>query len=157
VTSLTLATLLQASILSTGADTYAAAYRTSSETGKPLVVMIGTEWCGPCQRMKRTILPCVWRRGLRKKVCFATVNPDHDRALAEDLTDGGPIPQLLMFRMTRKGWMRRKLVGARSIDDVERFINRGLALDAATNGVPAERQSSPPSEEKTKVRPVGRD
>ncbi len=127
--SLTLATLVQVSIFAANADTYAAAHHMATETGKPMVVMIGTEWCKPYQKMERTVLPQLRKHGLLKKVAFAVVNPDRERALVKKLTGGGPIPQLLMFRKTPKGWKRRKLVGGQSIHTVEKFINQGIALD----------------------------
>ena len=90
------------------ADSYAAARRTTVETGKPMVVMVSTDWCPPCQVMKKTILPRVRKRGLLRKVAFAMVNPDQDSELAEKITGGGPIPQLVMFRKTADGWMRQE-------------------------------------------------
>ena len=94
-----------------------------------MVVMVSTDWCPPCQVMKKTILPRVRERGLLRKVAFAVVNPDRDGDLAEKLTGGGPIPQLVMFRKTADGWMRRKLVGGQSVETVEQFIKEGLSQD----------------------------
>ena len=112
-------------------DTYAEAHRVTEETGKPMVVMVGTDWCSPCQMMKKTILPRVREHGLLRRVAFAVVNPDRDGELADQITGGGPIPQLVMFRKTAKGWVRKKLVGGQSVETVEEFINEGLASDAA--------------------------
>lgn len=112
-----------------GAETYAEAHRSTVETGKPLVIMVGTDWCQPCQTMKRTVLPQLRKRGFFQKIAFALVNPDRDGKLVEELTGGGPVPQLVMFRKTSKGWMRRKLVGGQSEEAVERFIKEGLAAD----------------------------
>jgi thioredoxin-like negative regulator of GroEL len=138
MTSMLLATIVQTAILATAADatpapadTYAEAHRRTTETGKPMVVMVSTDWCAPCQTMKKSVLPRIREHGLLRKVAFAVVNPDHDRELAERLTGGGPIPQLVMFRRTADGWMRRKLVGGQSVETVEEFIKDGLALDAA--------------------------
>ena len=96
-----------------------------------MVVMVSTDWCPPCQMMKKTVMPRVRERGLLRKVAFAMVNPDRDGELAEQLTGGGPIPQLVMFRRTRDGWIRRKLIGGQSVETVEEFISEGLAQDAA--------------------------
>ncbi|MFW5692962.1 MAG: hypothetical protein ACOCWL_01980, partial [Thermoguttaceae bacterium] len=51
--------------------------------------------------------------------------------LAKRLTGGGPVPQLVMFRKTEQGWVRRKLIGRQSVEVVERFIEQGIALDEA--------------------------
>jgi thiol-disulfide isomerase/thioredoxin len=112
-------------------ETYLAARQDTIKTGKPMVIMVSTDWCPPCQVMKKTILPRVREHGLLRKVAFARVNPDEDAELAEKITGGGPIPQLIMFRKTSKGWVRKVLIGGQSVETVEEFINDGLALDKA--------------------------
>jgi thiol-disulfide isomerase/thioredoxin len=112
------------------AETYTAAHRITLKTGKPLVVMVGADWCGPCQAMRRTILPRVRKDGFFRKVAFAHVNVDRDKKLADELTGGGVVPQLVMYRKTKDGWMRRKLIGGHSVEEVEQFIDEGLAMDA---------------------------
>ena len=112
-------------------ETYAAAYKVIAETGRPMVVMVGTEWCPPCQAMKRHILPELRKRRCFGKIVFARVNADDEAALAKRLTGGGPVPQLIMFRKTENGWARRKLIGKQSVETVEQFVEQGLALDAA--------------------------
>jgi thioredoxin-like negative regulator of GroEL len=146
VTTMLCTTIMQAALLLTGADpdaqasssqkpleaaTYSEAHRVTEKTGKPMIVMIGTDWCSPCQMMKNTVLPQVRDHGLFRQVSFAVVNPDKDSNLATEITGGGPIPQLVMFRKTRRGWVRRKLVGGQSVETVEEFIHDGLASDAA--------------------------
>ena len=126
------AALMQTVLLATPTDnteTYTEARRQISETGRPMVVMVSTDWCGPCQAMKRNILPKLRERGLFKKVAFAQVNADRDSELAKELTGGGPVPQLVMYRKTENGWLRRKLIGGQSVEKVEQFIKEGLASD----------------------------
>ena len=133
MTSIFLAAVVQTAVLATGVDatpvsteTYTEARRIVTETGKPLVVMIGTDWCPPCQTMKKTVMPRVREDGLLRKVAFALVNPDREHDLAEKLTGGGPIPQLVMFRKKGNGWVRKKLVGGQSVEAVEQFIKEGV-------------------------------
>ncbi|MEN6449775.1 MAG: thioredoxin family protein [Thermoguttaceae bacterium] len=111
------------------ADSYAEAHRAAVKTGKPIVVLVSTNWCAPCQTMKKHILPHVRARGFFKRVAFAVVNPDENSELAEQLTGGGPIPQLVMFRKSPDGWVRQKLVGGQTEEAVEDFIKEGLASD----------------------------
>ncbi len=120
---------LVASEMEAAPETYAVAYKTIVESGRPMVVMVGTEWCPPCQAMKRHVLPVIRQRRWFRKIAFAKVNADEEAALARRLTGGGPVPQLVMFRKTRDGWVRRKLVGRQSVEVVERFIEQGIALD----------------------------
>ncbi len=138
MTMLLCAAVLQSTLMfgganasATSAETYAEAHQATVETGKPLLVMVSTDWCQPCRMMKKNILPRIRKRSFFKKVAFAMVNPDRDGKLAEELTGGGPVPQLVMFRKTSKGWMRRKLIGSQSEEEVEKFINEGLAADKA--------------------------
>jgi len=137
VTSLMFAALLRASIMVTAADPapatedYTTAHHVTMETGKPLVVMVSTDWCVPCQQMKKTVIPQVRQRGLLRRVAFAIVNPDRDQELAQKITGGGPVPQLVMFRKTPLGWRRKILVGGQSVENVEKFINDGIAADEA--------------------------
>jgi thiol-disulfide isomerase/thioredoxin len=130
------AALMQTVMLAAPADnneTYADARRQTTETGKPMVVMVSTDWCGPCQVMKRNVLPKLRERGLFKKVTFAQVNADKDSELAKELTGGGPVPQLVMYRRTERGWLRRRLVGGQSVEAVEKFIKEELASDETEN------------------------
>jgi thioredoxin-like negative regulator of GroEL len=111
-------------------ESYTQAHEVTLKTGKPLVVMVGADWCGPCQNMRRSILPRVREHGLFRKVTFAHVNVDKDRDLAKQLTEGNSVPQLVMYRKTKDGWARRIMVGAHSVEEVEKFINEGLPADA---------------------------
>jgi thiol-disulfide isomerase/thioredoxin len=124
-------TVLLASPATDSGETYAEARRQIAESGTPMVVMVSTDWCGPCQAMKRNVLPKLRERGLFKRVAFAQVNADRDSQLAKELTGGGPVPQLVMYRKTDRGWIRRKLIGGQSVEKVEQFIKEELALDQA--------------------------
>ena len=133
--TLTLCAALMQTVLLTSptdsAETYTEARRQITETGRPMVVMVSTDWCGPCQSMKRNVLPRLRERGMFKKVAFAQVNADRDSELAKELTGGGPVPQLVMYRRSGHGWVRRKLVGGQSVEKVEEFIKEELASDEA--------------------------
>ncbi|MBN2022578.1 MAG: thioredoxin family protein [Pirellulales bacterium] len=132
---LALALLLQVSAVAADGDSYREARRETTETGRPLVILVGAEWCPACVEMKKEILPTIRRRGVLKRVAFAVVDLDRQRRLGRELTEGGPIPQMVMFRKTPDGWRRRTLIGGQSPDVVERFIQQGIALDeAAKNG-----------------------
>lgn len=123
VLSVTLTVLLQASLSASANDaTYAAAHRVQAETGRPLVVLVGTDWCPACRQMKDRVIPQARRRGLLGRVAFAMVNADQDRALARKIMRGGSIPQLVMFEKTAGGWKRTQLTGAQSVEQIESMI-----------------------------------
>lgn len=124
-----LAIALQASLLGATNESYADAHRAVAETGKPMLVMVGAKWCGPCQRLKRQVLPKLRQRPIFKRIAFAMVDVDQESKLARKLTGGGPVPQLVMFRKGPNGWFRRKLVGGQALETVEKFVEQGVKLD----------------------------
>ncbi len=126
MTTISLAIVLQTAALATTANSYAEARAKTAETGKPLVVLVGADWCPACQTMKNSALPQVARRGALGKVAYAVVNTDHESALAKQLMRGGSIPQLVMYRETPSGWKRESLVGAQDPATIESFINRAV-------------------------------
>lgn len=143
MTSLSFAAILQVSLALTGTDGYAEAHQAVTQTGRPMVVVVGADWCPACQVLEKTVIPQVRQRGLLRRVAFAIVNLDHDQELGQELTAGGPIPQMLMYRKTTGGWKVRRIIGGQSVEAVESFINEGLALDDE-----AKKSETKPSEAK---------
>jgi thiol-disulfide isomerase/thioredoxin len=127
--SLIMIALCSATVGANDGESYTEAHQASMKNGKPMLVMVSTEWCPACQVMKNRILPQIRERGLLKRVAFATVNPDHEGDLSRQLIGGGPIPQLVMYRKTPRGWIRRVMVGSQSIENVADFINQGTVVD----------------------------
>jgi thioredoxin-like negative regulator of GroEL len=119
---LTLHVLLQLAAVTGGGRDYAAAYNQAVETGRPLVVLLGADWCPGCQQMKNAAIPELERKGGLSKVAFAQVNTDQQGQLAGKLMQGSSIPQLVMFYKTDAGWRRRQLTGARSAGDIQAFL-----------------------------------
>lgn len=119
---LTVAVLLQTSLVAADANSYAVAHRRTIETGQPLVVLVGADWCPGCRTMKHATIPEAQQQGLLRNVAFAVVNTDAEPALARQLMKGGSIPQLIMYRKTPTGWKRRDMVGAQSIESIGAFL-----------------------------------
>ena len=141
MTNLTLTAVLQASILAatsggaTGSlaavDDYASARAKIEKTGQPIVILVGADWCPACVAMKKDVMPEIRKQGILKQVAYATVNLDKQGKLGRQLTDGGPIPQMIMYRKTRRGWLRKRLIGGQSPKTIVSFIRRGVELDFA--------------------------
>jgi thioredoxin-like negative regulator of GroEL len=129
--NLALTVILNGTILAAGGDTYAKAYYATTRTGCPMVIMVGAEWCPACNTMKRNVVPQIKQRSVFSQVSFAVVDLDREQALGTQLTRGGPIPQLLMYRKTRTGWKLSRLTGAHSLHVVETFIQAGVERDRA--------------------------
>jgi len=128
MSTLALALLLNISALTTGDQTYEQAYNTAiSDSSRPLVVLVGADWCPGCQSMKTSVLPQVQQQGGLNNVAFAMVNVDRDSTIARSLMEGGSIPQLVMFVKTDKGWSRRQLTGSQSVSAVQGFVAQGVS------------------------------
>ncbi len=65
MTTISLAIVLQTAALvtTTNSQSYADARANTAETGKPLVVLVGADWCPACQTMKNSAMAQVARRG----------------------------------------------------------------------------------------------
>jgi thioredoxin-like negative regulator of GroEL len=121
VLGITAALLLQTSMVAADLN-YAAAHKRTVETGEPLVVLVGADWCPACQSMKQSVIPQAKRAGLLNRVAFAVVNTDREPALARQLMRGSSIPQLIMYQKSENGWRRRQLTGSQSLDSLESFL-----------------------------------
>lgn len=135
--NLTMAALLQVSLTLTGADaqnapkegTYDWAHQQVTKTGEPMFILVGAKWCPACVKMKNDVVPVIKRRGLFRRCVYAYVDLDQEKRLGRELTNRGPIPQMIMYRRTPKGWVQRKVIGGRSVEALESFINETIALD----------------------------
>jgi thiol:disulfide interchange protein len=121
---LTLAMLVQSSLLAAGPDGYAAAYRQAQANDQPLVVLVGADWCPGCRTMKYSVLPRMQETGTLREVNLAVVNVDEEDALASQLMRGGTIPQLIVYNRTASGWHREQITGAVSEAAVEGLLRR---------------------------------
>lgn len=133
MTSLAMSVILQAAMLgggSTQVDQYAAAYAQSVRTGRPLVVLLGAEWCPGCRKMKGHVMPEVARAGVLRNVEYVYVDIDRHPELASQLSRSKSIPQLLRFTPTRNGWRSGLLTGAHSPKKVASFIKAGVIRTA---------------------------
>ncbi len=130
MTSLAIALLLQISTLPSENISYAEAYRIHKETGRPLVVLVGAEWCPACRSMKQSTIPSLKSSGGLDEVVFVEVNTDQQSSLANRITGGGAIPQMVMYYKTEEGAKRQKFVGARGVDSVRGFLSRGVQANS---------------------------
>jgi thioredoxin-like negative regulator of GroEL len=113
---------------------YGEAYKQSTRTGRPLLVLIGAKWCPACRRMKSAILPQLSLRNALRQVAFVTVDKDQEKKLASQLMSGRTVPQLILFTKTPTGWKRRQLTGLHTAGEVDSFVHRAIAQTAAKPG-----------------------
>ena len=126
MTGLTASFVLQTLVLATGAQPYPEAYKTTEETGKPLLVLVGADWCPACEVLKKQTLVKMEKKGKLKQVAFSVVNSDKEPAISRQVMRGNSIPQLILFEKTPNGWKRSQITGGASETEVEAFISRAV-------------------------------
>jgi thioredoxin-like negative regulator of GroEL len=120
--------VLQAALLVSGAQTYEQAYEDTQASGKPLVVLVGADWCPGCVTMKGSVMPRLESGGHLRQVNYAQIDTDSEQELAGQLMRGSSIPQLIVFSQGPDGrWHREQLVGASSDQAVAAAIHRALS------------------------------
>jgi thioredoxin-like negative regulator of GroEL len=117
---------------------YTTAYRAATEEAKPLVILVGADWCPACRGMKQSVIPQLERSGALAGVAFAIVNTDRQPELARKLCRGSSIPQLVMYHQTPQGWARGEMIGRQSVEQVTSFLRRGVEASLATAAQQAE-------------------
>ena len=85
MSGLAMGLVLQAALLTSGADSYEVALKQAQENGQPLVVLVGADWCPGCQTMKNSTMPAMARSGGLKGVQYVTINYDQNPTLARKL------------------------------------------------------------------------
>ncbi len=132
--SLALAAIVGVSFLGAPESGFDRALKQSVSTGRPLVVLIGADWCPSCQVMKNSTMPQVAKEGGLDNVVFTYVDADHQRRLVNRLSRVRSIPQLIRFDHTPSGWQGRLLVGAQSPKDVYKFVNTDVPVVVTDQG-----------------------
>lgn len=131
MTALTANLVFQTLILATGAQPYPEAYRQADETNRPLLVLVGADWCPACRTMKHSTLARMEKVGKLKQVEFTILNADHDSGLSSQIMRGSSIPQLVLFEKTATGtWRRSQITGGASEGEVEALISRAVEHQA---------------------------
>ena len=149
MTGLTLSLVMQTALLGAAPNngaSYTQAHEATTKTGRPMVILVGARWCPACVQMKDSVVPQLKRLGSLSEVSYAEVDLDRERELGRLLTKGGPIPQLLMYRKTQRGWRLRRIIGGQTVENADRFIAEGVALDRASKAREASSKPGPNSQ-----------
>ena len=119
---ITLVVLLEASKLTHGWQDYDAAYREMERTGRPMVVLVTAEWCGPCQQLKSNVLPDPRIKNLLRDYTCTMVDLDRESRLAQKLGGSQGVPFLVVYVPDGDGWKRRTVRGYQSVDALAQFL-----------------------------------
>ncbi len=132
--------MMLASTTAVDSTDYKTAFQQADTTGRPLVVLIGADWCPGCQVMKHQTIPALQRSGKLDGVAFVNLDCDKNPALANKLMHAQSIPQLLIFRKTDTGWKRSQIIGAQSEDEVTNLISKAVQMQKAAAGASSEKK-----------------
>lgn len=122
MTTLIVSALLQASVLGAPEQDYAAAVQQSVQSGRPLLVLLGADWCPACKVMRNSTIPAVAEKGGLEAVVFTYVDVDQNPELTAQLARGSSIPQLIRFEKKAGKWNARHMIGGNSVQKVASFI-----------------------------------
>ena len=128
---LTASVAMQVALLATSASAYQDAYDQADKEGKPLLVLVGADWCPGCRTMKDEMIPELKRDGGLSQVVFATVNTDEKPGLSRRLLRGTSIPQLVLFTRTGRSWRRSQLTGVHEAGMIRQFIRSEITAARA--------------------------
>lgn len=85
-----------------------------------VLVLVGAEWCGPCQTLKASVMPQVAAQGGLARMEFAYVDYDQQPELATALMHGNTVPQVVYLRFANDRWVRSALIVEQP--DAERIL-----------------------------------
>lgn len=103
---------------------YDVAIAQAQKENKPLMVLVGANWCASCQVMKRETIAPMKESGELKDVVVAVVDKDLRPELAEQLMRGATLPQIVVFSQDREGWKRFSLTGMQSQSRIRELMTR---------------------------------
>jgi thiol:disulfide interchange protein len=124
VAALTLLAVLNAPTGSDEQISYEAAYRKAQDEKKPLVVLVGADWCAACKSMKAETIHSMKDSGAFKEVVFTQVDKDVQPDIAQQLMQGNTLPQIVVYCESDQGWKRFSLSGMQSERRVKELIRK---------------------------------
>lgn len=94
----------------------------AESTNSPLVIVVTTQWCGPCKALKAEIE--TMRKAELRNAVVVYIDAEADPDLAKQLMDGTTVPQVIMYRRTNGIWRRVRAVGLQTRDRIAEMLRR---------------------------------
>ena len=126
---------LQMCLVSWNAQGYDKAYHQSLESGKPLLVLVGADWCGACQVMKKRVMPQLDKDGVLRDIHCTELNLSEDEELANRISKVNTIPCLILFTKSDGKWQKSELIGMHNQKSVKAFLAKHATPTVANKAV----------------------
>ena len=110
------------------AISYEVAYKRAQTEKKPLVVLVGADWCVACRTMKSDTIVPMKNSGQLEEVVFTQLDKDRHPELASQVMQGNTLPQIIVFCEGEKGWKRFSLTGMQTERRVQELIKRAAEV-----------------------------
>jgi len=112
---------------------YEVAYRKARDERKPLLILVGADWCPACKTLKSDTIVPMKQSGALKEVIYTQLDKDANPELANEVMQGKILPQLVVFCQSDTGWKRFSLTGMQTETRVKELIRK------ASEALPARR------------------
>jgi thiol:disulfide interchange protein len=103
---------------------YEVAYRKARDERKPLLILVGADWCPACKTLKADTIVPMRESGALKEVVFTQLDKDAHPELASEVMQGKILPQLVVFCESDTGWKRFSLTGMQTENRVKELIRK---------------------------------
>lgn len=103
---------------------YETAYQKAQEENKPLLIIVGADWCAACKTLKAQTIDPMQSSGKLRDVIVTIVDKDSRPELAQQLMQGSSLPQLVVFAKGDEGWKKFSLSGLQSERRVQELLER---------------------------------
>jgi len=93
---------------------YSEARETAIQTGKPLFIVVGADWCPACKTLQNSTIPKMQRDGTFPDVIYCTVDVDREEQIGSWLqkqANTTSVPVLVVYRKVNGAWKGRYHVG----------------------------------------------
>jgi thiol:disulfide interchange protein len=110
---------------------YETAYQKAQEEHKPLLIIVGADWCAACKTLKAQTIDPMQSSGKLQDVIVTIVDKDSRPELAQQLMQGSSLPQLVVFAQGDEGWKKFSLSGIQSERRVLELLERASAETTA--------------------------
>lgn len=103
---------------------YEAAYRKARDERKPLLILVGADWCPACKTLKTDTMVPMKESGALNEVVYTQLDKDAHPELASEVMQGKMLPQLVVFTQSDAGWKRFSLTGMQTESRVKELIRK---------------------------------